>query len=456
MPPKSIKPFVFILIAQSISIFGSSLTAFALGVWIYQEVGSTTIYALIAFANGMPMVLLSPFAGTLVDRMNRKKVMLVSQLASLCIALLLMGLYWQNALEPWHIIALVALNSFFMAFMMPAISATIPLMVPTGQLTRVNGMIALSLGLIQLTSPALSGTLYHNTGLKPIFVLDIITFCVGLGAILLTVIPQPRTSIQKTERVTQSLRTGFKFIVQSASLSSNIVFYSIIAAVLMSMGILIQPMLLAILDSQTMGFIMSFAGSGIILGSAWMIFMKDVRYHMPIILIATCIAGVACIITPMARTPVMLALGGFLIMCCYPIFEANNRALLQRKIDPAILGRVIGWRNFTMGIAQSIVLLGSGLVVDNFFEPAMAADGQFANIFGYLYGVGKGRGIALFLSLLGVLVLVSVILAGLFTPLRRMDSLMTDHVEPDISPDQESAQEQKKHTAIDEAALSCL
>src|SRR5690554_4287353 len=138
MQPKSIKSFVFIFIAQSISIFGSSLTAFALGVWIYQEVGSTIIYALIAFANVMPMVLLSFFAGTLIDRMNRKKVMLVSQLASLCIALLLMGLYWQNALEPWHIIALVALNSFFMAFMMPAISATIPLMVPTGQLTRVN------------------------------------------------------------------------------------------------------------------------------------------------------------------------------------------------------------------------------------------------------------------------------------------------------------------------------
>lgn len=246
MPPKSIKPFVFLLIAQSIAIFGSSLTAFALGVWIYQEVGSTTIYAFIALANGMPMVLLSPFAGTLVDRMNRKKVMIVSQFASLCIALLLMGLYWQGLLEPWHIIALVALNSFFMAFMMPAISATIPLMVPSGQLTRVNGMIALSLGLIQLTSPALSGTLYHNTGLKPIFVLNIITFCIGLSAIALTMIPQPKTHINKSERVWQSLQGGFTFIVQSASLSANIVFYSIVAAVLMSMGILIQPMLLAI------------------------------------------------------------------------------------------------------------------------------------------------------------------------------------------------------------------
>ncbi len=452
MPPKSIKPFVFILIAQSISIFGSSLTAFALGVWIYQEVGSTTIYALIAFANGMPMVLLSPFAGTLVDRMNRKNVMLLAQLASLCIALLLMGLYWQGVLRPWHIIALVALNSFFMAFMMPAISATIPLMVPAGQLTRVNGMIALSLGVIQLTSPALSGTLYHNTGLKPIFVLDIITFCVGLGAIALTFIPQPTTHIQKSERVLQSLRTGFKFILQSPSLSANIGFYSIIAAVLMSMAILIQPMLLAILDSQTMGFIISFAGSGILLGSAWMIFMKDVRHHMPIILIATCIAGAACIITPIARTPVMLALGGFLIMCCYPIFEANNRALLQRKIDPAILGRVIGWRNFTMGIAQSIVLIGSGLVVDNYFEPAMAANGRFAELFGYVYGVGKGRGIALFLSLLGVLILVTVVFAWLFKPLKQMDHLMADHIEPDTEP----VAQQKKSLAIDDAALSCL
>lgn len=452
MPSKSIKPFVFILIAQSIAIFGSSLTAFALGVWIYQEVGSTTIYALIAFANGMPMVLLSPFAGTLVDRMNRKKVMLFSQFASLCIAILLMGLYWQNALEPWHIIALVALNSFFMAFMMPAISATIPLMVPTGQLTRANGMIALSLGLIQLSSPALSGTLYHNTGLKPIFVLNIITFCIGLGAIAITMIPQPKTHIQKSERVLQSLHGGFKFIVQSASLSANILFYSIVAAVLMSMGILIQPMLLAILDSQTMGFIMSFAGSGILLGSVWMIFMKDVRSHMPAILIATLIAGIACIITPIFRAPVLLALGGFLVMCCYPVFEANNRALLQRKIDPAILGRVIGWRNFSMGIAQSIVLLGSGLVVDKYFEPAMAAGGHFADVFGYIYGVGKGRGIALFLSLLGVLILVTVVFAWLYAPLRKMDDIINDHVEAE----DEAAplKKQDRNIAIEETALS--
>lgn len=205
-----------------------------------------------------------------------------------------------------------------------------------------------------------------------------------------------------------------------------------------------------------MGFIMSFAGSGIILGSAWMIFMKDVRHHMPIILIATFLAGIACIITPIFKAPILLALGGFLIMCCYPIFEANNRALLQRKIDPAILGRVIGWRNFTMGIAQSIVLLGSGLVVDNYFEPAMAADGPFAELFGYVYGVGKGRGIALFLSLLGVLILLTVAFASFFKPLRRMDNLMADHIEPALENKVEPASRQKKSLTIDDTALSYL
>lgn len=430
MPSQSFNSFTFILIAQSIAILGSTITAYGLGIWLYEEVGSVTIYALIAFANVMPVVLLSPLAGTVVDRVNRKLAIVVSQLASVLVMLLLLALFWHNTLSPWHIIALVALNACFVSFVIPAISATIPLMVGRNQLTQANGMIALAFGIIQLTSPAISGTLYQHFGLKTIFFLNIAAFAVGIIAVAITHIPQPKASADKSENLQTSLLQGLKFILSIKSLALNIVYYSLIAAVMVSMGIMVQPMLLALTDAQTMGLIMSFAASGLIVGSVVMIFCSNIQHHMPIILSANFIAGLACLFTPMTNNVWLLTLGGFLIMASYPLFEANNRAILQRKIDPAILGRVIGWRNFALGICQAALLIVAGFLADNFFEPGMIEDGFLTPLFADIFGVGKGRGIAVFLSLLGVVILAVSFLAWLTPALRYMDKIMDDHEEP--------------------------
>lgn len=430
MPSQSFKSFIFILIAQSLAIFGSTLTAYGLGIWLYEEVGSVTIYALIAFANAMPVVLLSPIAGTIVDRINRKHAIVVSQMASVLVMLLLLVLFWFNTLSPWHIIALVALNACFVSFVIPAISATIPLMVGKNQLTQANGLIALAFGIIQLTSPAISGSLYQHFGLKTIFFLNIATFAIAISAVAITHIPQPRSMTAQAENLQGSLMQGLHFILSIKSLSLNIIYYSLIAAVMVSMGIMVQPMLLALTDAQTMGLIMSFAASGLIIGSMTMILCKNVEHHMPIILSATFIAGLACLLTPITHNVWLLTLGGFCIMASYPLFEANNRAILQRKIDPALLGRVIGWRNFSLGICQATLLVAAGLLADNFFEPGMEEGGFLTPFFADLYGIGKGRGIAVFLSLLGAVILAVSFLAWLTPALRYMDKIMDDHENP--------------------------
>lgn len=427
MSSSSIKPFIVILIAQSIAIFGSTITAFSLGIWLYEEVGSVTIYALIAFANAMPVVLLSPIAGTIVDRANRKRVIVISQLASVLVMLLLIVLFWHNTLSPWHIIALVALNACFVSFVIPAISATIPLMVPKCKLTQANGMIALAFGIIQLSSPAISGSLYQHLGLKTVFFINIATFIIGISAVLATRIPQPSNTICKNETMTASLMDGLRFILAEKSLTLNIAYYSIIAAIMISMGIMVQPMLLALKDAQTMGLIMSFAASGLIVGSVIMLFFNNVQNHMPIILSATVVAGIACLLTPLTRSTLMLTVGGFLIMAAYPLFEANNRAILQRKIDPMLLGRVIGWRNLVLGISQASLLIASGIFADRFFEPAMLEGGSLAPYLGNIYSLGKGRGIAVFLSLLGLIIIAISLLAWLTPALRSMDKIMDDH-----------------------------
>lgn len=429
MPPTSIKAFTVLLVAQSFSIFGTSLTGFALGVWVYNEVGSATIYSLIALANGIPIVLFSPLAGAIVDRVNRKKIILAAQLAACLITATLMLLYSVDALRPWHIIALVALNSVFLAFVLPTIAATVPLMVPKDQLTRANGMIALAFGIIQLTGPAIAGTLYTSVGLKTIFLLDLVTFAVGMTAVLLTTIPQPiaqETASHHEQSIGQSLLAGLTFVTGNRSLTWILVFYALMVSTLMTMGIMVQPMVLAFTDARTLGFIMSFSACGILFGSTLMIVLRHVNRHIPIILAATFTVGFFCIITPAATTPWLLAAGGFMIMSCFPVFDANNRALIQRKVDPLMLGRVMGLRNFGLGIGKSLMLLSAGPVADLWFEPAMAEGGWLAGPLGPLYGNGQGRGIAVLISLLGLIALVLGLSALLNPRIRQLDTLMAD------------------------------
>lgn len=432
MPPTSIKPFTLLLIAQSFSIFGTSLTGFALGVWVYNEVGSVTIYSLIALANGIPIVLLSPLAGAIVDRVNRKKIILAAQIAACLITVALMLLYQADALQPWHIIALVALNSVFLAFVLPTIAATVPLMVPKDQLTRANGMIALAFGIIQLTGPAISGTLYKSLGLETIFLIDLVTFVVGISAVLVTFIPQPHqteTDHHRDESILQSLRAGLRFVIDSNNLAYLLFFYALVVSMLMTMGIMVQPMILAFTDAQTLGLIMSVSASGILFGSALMIFLRHVNRHMPIILTATFAAGLFCTLTPMTTIPWLLAVGGFFIMCCFPVFDANNRALIQRKVAPIMLGRVMGLRNFVLGLSKSVCLLSAGPIADFLFEPAMAKDGALAPLLGHIYGTGQGRGIAVFITLLGVITITLGCLALANRRIRLFDRLVKDHDE---------------------------
>jgi MFS family permease len=433
----SMRPFSILLIGQAISLFGSVLTGFALAIWAFKQSDSQAmVYAAIAVANSLPVFLLGPIAGAAADRWNRKKIILASQISAISITGALTVLYYLDILEVWHIISLIALNSVFTAFVLPTVTATVPLMVPKGFLTRANGLIALAFGIIELLSPAISGALYESYGLKTIFIIDLCTFAIGLSAVIITKIPQP----PKSERVHEdfekesfftSIKTGFNYIRENDSLLYLIIFFAVVAACIRAIGLMVQPMVLGFADAKTLGFIMSTAGSGVLVGSLLLIPFKDVNKHMPIIIGVAITIAICCILTPITTNAYLLALGGFLLMSCFPILDTNNRVLFQRKIESVMLGRIIGFRNFALGIFQTAAVIGCGLLADNVFEPGMKEAGWLAAIFSDVYGTGKGRGIALLISIIGAALLIIVLTASFNRKLRSIDSSLDD-IEVDL------------------------
>lgn len=168
--------FIIIWLGQFVSLIGSGLTSFGIDLWIYQQTGSVTQYALIALFNTVPPILVSPIAGVLVDRWDRRWIMIISDciagLATLFIALLFLN----ARLQIWYICPLLAVVSICNLFQGLAFTTAITLFVPKKHLGRASGLVQIGESLTELFTPVLAGILFLTIQLQGIFIIDFITY----------------------------------------------------------------------------------------------------------------------------------------------------------------------------------------------------------------------------------------------------------------------------------------
>ncbi|MCB0020136.1 MAG: MFS transporter, partial [Anaerolineales bacterium] len=149
--------FVVLWLGQLVSLLGTAMSRFALTIWAYETTGSVTALALVGFFSFGPTVLLSPIAGALVDRWDRKKIMIATDLvAGLMSTTILLLLYTDN-LALWHLYVAGAITGAFESFQFPAFSAAITMMVPKEQYARASGMQSLADAATQIAAPLLAG-----------------------------------------------------------------------------------------------------------------------------------------------------------------------------------------------------------------------------------------------------------------------------------------------------------
>ena len=219
--PTGMRAFWIIWAGQVISLLGTSMTNFGLTIWAYEQTGEATSLALIGFFFVTPMVILSPTAGAIVDRSNRKLMMMVSDLAAGLTTILQLTLLLTGNLEIWHLYITAAVAGTFQTFQWPAFSAAMTLMLPKEQYGRANGLLELANAASGIFAPLMAGALLAVIGLAGIMVIDIITFAFAVGALLFVYIPQPERSEagRKAEAsLWQESLYGFRHIIRRPSL----------------------------------------------------------------------------------------------------------------------------------------------------------------------------------------------------------------------------------------------
>ena len=426
------RAFTIVWLGQILSLLGTSMTNFDLTIWAFEQTGQATSLAMIAFFYVAPLVVLSPVAGAIVDRSNRKLMMMVSDLAAGLTTLLVLALYSTGSLEIWHLFVTSAITGAFQTFQWPAFSAAITLMLPKQQYGRANGLVELAGSTSGIFAPLLAGALLAFVGLTGILLIDVVTFCFAIGALVVIHVPQPEGS-QVGDASRGSLWAesiyGFRYILQRPSLlglqlvfaAGN--FFSTLGYTLMA------PMILArttnneimLASAQSAGAVGGVVG-GVIM-SAWG--GPKRRIHGVLAgwfvgsLLGQAVFGMG------STLPVWIA-SSFVWALVSPIINASNQAIWQAKVEPDVQGRVFATRRLIAWAVTPLAQLLAGPLADRVFEPAMQQPSALSDLFGGLVGTGSGAGMGLIVALSGLAAAAIGLGAYAFRQIRDAELILPD------------------------------
>ena len=430
--------FTIVWFGQIISMLGTAMSNFALTLWAYEITGKATPLAMIGFFFITPMVLLGPFVGTIVDRSNRKLMMMLSDLAAALTMLVVLLLYFSNNLQIWHLYISATVTGIFQGFQWPAYSAAISLMLPKEQYGRADGMLELAGNASMVVAPLLAGALISPIGVGGILIADLVSAVFAIATLLVIHIPQPQKStagIEGEGAFHKEAAYGFKYIFARPSLVGlQVVFLFANFFNLLGFAVF-APMILARTGNNELifGSVESIGAVGGVLGGLAMTVWGGFQRRIHGVLLGWMIAGFfGQALTGLGRSLPIWGIGVFIVTFCGPILNASNQALWQAKVPPDIQGRVFSTRRLIAWFASPIAHLLAGPLADNLMEPAMAPNGKLAPIFSWLVGTGTGAGISLMLFFTGLMMGFTSIAGYLFSTIRRVEKLLPDHDEQDM------------------------
>jgi DHA3 family macrolide efflux protein-like MFS transporter len=427
----SSKSFLVVWLGQVISALGTGLTHFAMTIWVYKETQSVTQVALISFFISVPSLLTSPFAGALVDRWDRRWVMIASDfgsgLASLAIAILL----FTHHLAVWQVYICTAVSAFCATFQWPAYSAALTLLVPKRDLGRANGMVQAGQGLAQLLSPVLAGLLVVTLGVSWVILIDFLTFLVAVTTLLFVRFPKPPVSTagaQAAGSLWKEAGVGLSYIRAHPGLKGLLLLFASSNFFQGFVVVLAAPFVLAFSTSAVFGVVSSVAGCGMLAGALLMSVWGGPKKRVYGILASMVLSGVCIAIAGAFSSPVVFAIAGFGFFLCIPIAAGLSQTIWQSKVEPDLQGRVFAIRMIVATASMPVAFLLAGPLVDHIFEPLMAAHGALSGSLGQWIGVGPGHGIGLFFILIGSCTVLVAALGYLSRRVRCLEEEVPDTI----------------------------
>jgi DHA3 family macrolide efflux protein-like MFS transporter len=437
--------FSVVWFGQVMSLLGTGMTRFALTIWAWQVTGQATTLALVGFFSYFPTIIMSPLAGALVDRWNRKLVMILSDLAAGLATIAIFVLLKTNTLQIWHLYAAAAFAGAFGSFQFPAYSASISLMLPKEQYTRANAMLGLVHSISSIFAPMAAGALLAFIGIGGILTIDIATFVFAIGTLLVVAIPQPKAhhvAEAKGRSLLADCAFGFRYIADRPSLVGLLSLVFMLNVLLTFSGAVLAPMILArTVDNELiLGTVQMLFGVGGVVGGTAVSLWGGPKRKIHGLLLGVILSSVLGeLLIGAGRGVAMWGAGAFLTMLFVPMANGSSHSIWQTKIPPHLQGRVFSARIVIGQVGGAIALPLAGILADRVFEPLMLGTSAMSRVFVPLVGRGPGAGMALMFFVFGLLGGLTAAAAYLYRPIREVETILPDYdagsdVPPEVAP----------------------
>ena len=425
------RPFMLIWLGQLVSGLGSGLTGFALPVWIYQRTGSAEAFGLLFFAATAPAVLIAPFAGALVDRWDRRTVLIVSDAAAAATTCAIAVLVVTDTFQLWHLIVISAAASAVGSFAQPAFAAAMGALVPKRHYTRAAGLLQTSGAAIGVLTPLVAGVLVTTVGLGGILLFDVATFLVATATLLFVRIPRPAQAPGPRRSLAAEAMDGWHFVRGHPGLLYLLLYFPVVNLGSGMINPLFGPMVLSFATPAELGAILSFGSVGMLVGgialSTWGGPSRRVRgLVVGQALVCLCLALIG-----LRPSLVVVGIGLFLSLTLTPAAQACSQSIWLSKTPQEMMGRVFAIRRMLAMSTTPLAALACGPLADRVFNPMLMPGGALADSVGRVLGTGPGRGIGLMYLVIAAFILTATGLLYLNPRVRRLE----DEV-PDAAPDE--------------------
>ncbi|MDY4964172.1 MFS transporter [uncultured Ruminococcus sp.] len=398
-----LRDFYILWSTQSISQLGSSITAFALTLWLYEQTGSSLGTAMLTICSYAPYVIMSIFAGALTDRFDKKKTMLVCDVLAVMCTVAIFILYKTNTLMIWHLYAINAFSGLMNTVQQPAAEVAMTLIIPERYYQKTSGLRSLSRSLVSTLNPLIAASLYALIGLTGVIAVDIGSFAVAFAA-LLFLIKIPESKRDKTENVLVLAKEGLMYLKANPMIMTMILFLSGVNLIASAFDGILPGLVLPNPKggSSVLGLVTSCSGIAMIIGSLLVSVLPKPKDRIKVVYLTMLISlGTENFLLAFSREPIVWCVGQIIGWVLVPVMSANYDVIFKTTVPVELQGRVYACRNTMQFFTIPIGLFLGGFMVDNVCEPIMSRYGDLP-LLTALFGTGKGSGAALMMFIIGI------------------------------------------------------
>ena len=370
--------FFTIWSGQAFSLFGSSLVQFALVWWITQKTGSATILATATMVALLPQIFLGPIAGALIDRWNRRLVLIVADGSIAFFTLGLGVLFLLGKEQIWQIYVIMFIRSIGGSFHWPTMQASTTLMAPDDQLSRIAGLNQTLQGVMGIVAPPVGALLLDMMPMYGIILIDVGTALIAIIPLFFFTIPQPVAAVHApgtsgVSAVLKDMLAGFRYVASWPGMLIILV----VAAVLnflLNPAFSLMPLLVTKVFNGTayhLGLLEAVFGIGVVIGglllSTWGGFKRRVITAM--LGLIGMGAGILMIGFSGANTFWIAVAGMSLGGLMNPLVNGPLFAIVQSTVEPSMQGRVFTLLGSVSAAMSPLSLAVAGPLADKFGIP---------------------------------------------------------------------------------------